>query len=68
MCTATYEIICEFSYPDFFVVNRKIVISKGLDIHREVKINDKTELDKGVMTTPKHCSVWFGSVCLFSLA
>ena len=34
-----------------------ILISKGLVIHRQVKINDKTELGNGVMTTPKRCSV-----------
>ena len=29
-----------------------ILISKGLDIHRQVKINDKTEERFGIIMTP----------------
>ena len=45
-----------------------INISKRLVIHKQVKTNDKTELDNGVMTTSKRCSVLsFVFTCLCAI-
>ena len=47
------EIECQFIKMNvFYFTVMKLVISKGFDIHRQVKINDNNERRFGVVMTP----------------